>query len=145
MRNKNLIIVVVVLLLIIAVAATALLLPKDTPLPPEDTNLTAAGYVLITAGTDSRWFELPLEENSVTLRRTKDDGTEHINEICLTPDGAYMAMSTCDNQDCVEQGLVSLENKSERILQNLIVCLPNEVSIELYSREEMQAMLAAEK
>lgn len=143
MRKKNLIVLIIVLALIAAVAAAALLIPANTPAPPADTELTAAGYVYITAGQEGRWFELPEEESSITIRRTMEDGTEKINVIQFTPDSVCMHSSTCDNQDCVEQGIVSLTNKSERVLQNLIVCLPNEVSIELFSREEMAQMLEA--
>lgn len=141
MRKKNLLVLLIILVVIAAVAVVALLLPRETPAPPADTTLTAAGYVYITAGQEGRWFELPAEESTITLKRTAEDGTEKINVIALTPEGAYMHSSTCDNQDCVEQGVVTLTNKAQRVLQNLIVCLPNEVSIEVYSQAEMQQLL----
>lgn len=141
MHKKNLLVLLIILAVIAAVAVVALMLPKETPAPPADAALDAAGYVYITAGQEGRWFELPAEESTITLKRTTEDGAEKINVIALTPEGAYMHSSTCDNQDCVEQGVVTLTNKTQRVLQNLIVCLPNEVSIEVYSQAEMQQLL----
>lgn len=66
---------------------------------------------------------------------------DHVNVVEVTEDSIRMAESTCDNQDCVRQGVVSLENRERRILQNTIVCLPNDVVLELYSYEEMMSMI----
>ena len=43
----------------------------------------------------------------------------------------YMADSTCENQDCVDQGTMTEENVDTRPMRNWIVCLPNGISIEL--------------
>ena len=145
MRNKNLLVILLIVIVIAVAAAAALIIPRVLPQTlPEDSLLTAKGYVYISAGGEGRWFELPEEESPLTLRRTKADGTVLENTVHLTPEGVYMASSTCDNQDCVEQGLVTLENMDTRVLRNLIVCLPNEVGIELYSAGELQSMLDAE-
>ena len=147
MRNKNLLIILILALVVVAVAAVAILMPKETPTPPPsesiEAELTAPGYVFINAGNEGRWFQLPENEDTITLRRTMEDGTEMVNEIKLTNNSMWMASSTCDNQDCVDQGVVSFENKDDRILMNFIICLPNQVSIELYTRDEMAALLAA--
>ena len=66
---------------------------------------------------------------------------EHINVIEVTEDSVCMAESTCDNQDCIYQGTVTLENKNERVLQHMILCLPNEVILELYTYEELQQLM----
>lgn len=66
---------------------------------------------------------------------------EHVNVVEVTEDSVKMAESTCDNQDCVEQGTVTLENRSKRVLQNMIICLPNDVALELYTYEEMLAVV----
>lgn len=137
MRNKNLVIILAAVALAAAAAAAALLIPRSPATQPDAAG--AAGYVYITAGQEGRWFELPKEETSLTLRRTAEDGSEIVNVVTLTPDGAYMASSTCENQDCVNQGRVTLENKATRVLTNLILCLPNEVVIELYAPEEVEA------
>ena len=61
--------------------------------------------------------------------------------IEVTPTSVKMYESTCANQDCVRQGTVSLENYKQRVLQNMIICLPNEVMLELYTAEELAALL----
>ena len=59
----------------------------------------------------------------------------------MTADSICMHSSSCDNQDCVEQGVVSLENRSKRVLQNMVICLPNQVTLELYTAEEITQLL----
>jgi len=133
--------------LVLAVLAAALVLyvyQQFAPAMPDTAPVTegekteAAGYVYITAGQEGRWYALPVDEEAV-LRLERGD---MVNEIKLIPDGVYMHASTCDNQDCVMQGTITLENKDERILGNFIVCLPHQVAIELYSRDEVMASQA---
>lgn len=66
---------------------------------------------------------------------------EYVNVIEVTETSICMAESSCDNQDCVYQGVVDLDNKGDRVLQNMIICLPNEVMLELYTYEELQVAL----
>ena len=40
------------------------------------------------------------------------------------------------------QGEVTLENKDQRVLQHMVLCLPHDVIVELYSTEELNEMLA---
>ena len=37
----------------------------------------------------------------------------------------------------MDQGEVSLSNREERLLGNMIICLPNQVTLQLYSRDEL--------
>ena len=137
MKKKDLIVIAAGLCVALAVCgAVALLLPERQA----DVTGSAAGYVYIQAGNEGRWFELPDSPQELTVKRTLADGTEAVNTIAFTQEGVHMASSTCLNQDCVEQGEATLANKTERALRNLIVCLPNEVSIELYSAEEIAQM-----
>lgn len=107
-------------------------LPPATPVP-------ARGYVCVTVGTSSRWFALPeAEDLSFTISQTQGEEKQE-NVIHLTQDGVYMESSTCENQDCVHQGAVTLENKDTRLLANMIICLPHQVSIELYTPDELLA------
>lgn len=55
----------------------------------------------------------------------------HSNEVTLTKEAVYMSNSSCDNQDCVHQGQITLENYQSRPLGEWIICLPNQVTIEL--------------
>lgn len=60
-----------------------------------------------------------------------NQGNGVTNEITLTGDSVYMSHSSCDNQDCVQQGDITLENLETRVLMNWVICLPNGVTIEL--------------
>ena len=55
-----------------------------------------------------------------------------------------MEDSTCEGHDCVEQGEVTFDNIGTRILGRYILCLPNQVSLELYSTEELLALMGAQ-
>ncbi len=78
---------------------------------------------------------LPLVgEGSFTLRQ--DETTT--NTVYITPDSVRMEHSSCDNQDCVEQGTVTLDNIKTRVLSNMIICLPNEVVLELHTPETLK-------
>jgi len=120
--------------------------PEATNVPeasavPEATPAPAAGYVRVTAGNEARWFALPEEEPyNITIKQKGADGAEHVNVIHFTPQGVSMESSTCDNQDCVEQGEATLQNKDVRVLANWIICLPNQVSIELFTPEEVRQL-----
>lgn len=53
------------------------------------------------------------------------------NIIVVTEEGVFMESSTCENQVCVDQGVIRYENRGSFIGANWIICLPNKVSIEL--------------
>lgn len=106
----------------------------------------AKGYVLVSTATRMGWLPLPEEgEISYPLRQVLPDGTEAVNVIHLTPDGVYMEDSTCEGHDCVQQGEVTLENRDERILSNMIICLPNQVFLQLFTPEELLSMTQADQ
>lgn len=95
-------------------------------------------YLLATIG-GIMYEPIPLLEEadySITQQAT---GLENV--IHVTPDSITMASSNCDNQDCVQQGTVTLENRDTRILQNMIICLPNGVTLELLTPEEVAEIL----
>ena len=113
--------------------------PTDSPKP-------AKGYVLVTTATQSGWLPLPEEgEVSYPLRQLLPNGTEAVNTIHLTPEGVYMEDSTCEGHDCVQQGEVTLDNRAERILGNMIICLPNQVTLQLYTPEELLEMVKGQQ
>lgn len=104
-----------------------------------------AAYVLVTATTMSGWLPLPTEgEQSFPLTGALPDGTVTLNVIHLTPEGMWMEDANCANHDCMDQGEVTLENRYERILGNMIICLPNQVVLELYSAEEYAAIMGGQ-
>ena len=141
LRRMLLILLLIPALLLCAVAAAG------DEATPEDDGLDAAprpakAYVLVTTATQAGFLPLPEEgEASYPIRQVLPDGTLAENVIHLTPEGVYMESSTCANHDCIEQGLVTLENRNERILSNMIVCLPNQVTLQLYTPEEVEAMM----
>ena len=118
----------------------------DAPLLRADESggeLTAAAYVLCTLPSGGQYGIIPLPaegEVSYPIRQTFVDGTQTENILRLTPEGFYMESSTCKNQNCVQQGIVTLENRDERVLQNCVICLPNQVMAELYTAEEIAEM-----
>lgn len=103
----------------------------------ENGEKLAAGYVLVSSPTVTVWLPLPEKEDYVYPLKQVIAGGETLNMIHLTPDGVYMESSTCENQNCVEEGVVTLENRDSRILGNMIICLPNQVTLELYSAGEL--------
>jgi len=60
---------------------------------------------------------------------TQETGEKNI--LHLTPDGFYMAYSTCHNQLCIQQGKVTLDNYYSRSLGTHVLCLPHRVDVEL--------------
>ncbi len=130
--KKNLIVIVIVLVLIAAAAVTAIVMRK--PLAPV-TEETKAYLVIEVAG--EMYEPIPLEEDG---RYTITRG-DMVNEVAVTKDSVTMHASTCENQDCVLQGTVSLQNRNDRVLQNMILCLPNEVILSLYTEEEVTELL----
>ena len=67
------------------------------------------------------------EEQDMTV----DQGGGVVNVIHLLPDGFYMASSTCDNQLCVSEGTVTVDNYQRRILGASVLCLPHHLDLEL--------------
>ena len=99
-------------------------------------SLNADAYLVVSVA-GMMYEPIPLvEEGRYSIRRG-----DLVNVIEVTPTSIKMHESSCDNQDCVEQGTVSLENYKQRVLQNMIICLPNEVVLELYTTEELAQLM----
>ena len=109
-----------------------------TPAPLSGSEVRA--YLVITVD-NTTYSPLPLrQEGNYTIRQ---EGGAKVNVIHVTPDSVTMASSTCDNQLCVGEGTVTLDNKDTRILGGYIICLPNKVTLELYSAEEINNLSSA--
>ena len=103
---------------------------------PDATETPAVNAYLVVSVQGMMYEPLPLSgEGSFTIKQ--DENTT--NTVHVTPDSVWMEHSTCDNQDCVDQGTVSLANMSTRVLSNMIICLPNQVVLELYTPETLQS------
>lgn len=115
--------------LLVAVAGTMLLFFNPRGKAPA---ANAATYLRVQVGKETTQV-IPLnEKKQVTVEQ--EDGK--INVIQADQDAAYMLSSTCKNQQCIHQGVVSLANRDSRALYNQIICLPNQVILELLTQEE---------
>ena len=102
------------------------------PMPPKKAE-TVRGYVVLTVGGRQYGDPIPMDRDKViTIRQS--DGKE--NKVHITPEKVYMEHSTCENQDCVGQGDVHVDTYKNRILGTYIICLPNNVSIEMVPVED---------
>ena len=129
-----------------AIAALPLSETDQEPLPddaqasqqPQDSQHSAATlapadcYLLVTIG-DVVFEPYPmLTETDLPI--TQVDG--QTNTVHISPTGFYMAHASCANQECVHQGEVTLTNRDYRLLGNQVICLPNQVMLQLLSPEE---------
>ena len=104
---------VIMALLVVSVAAYFLLPSGGSP----------AGYVRIYVGGELYQTVELGEEQVIRIER---DGK--VNEVEVNASGVRMLNSTCENQTCVEQQWLTVENAQ---YSNWIICLPNQVAVEL--------------
>ena len=97
----------------------------------------AESYLIVNTNS-STYSPIPLTEDN-SFRITQQDGSENV--IHIGENSFYMESSNCENQNCVEQGEVTLENREKRLLFNMVICLPHNLSLELLSREEAETWL----
>lgn len=97
----------------------------------------ADSYLLLTT-SQNVYSPIPLAGDDA-FRITQADGSENV--IHIGKDSFYMESSNCDNQNCVNEGEVTLENRRTRILYNMVVCLPHQLSLELLTPDEAEAVL----
>ncbi len=118
----------------------------DTDLYPANVRDAAGKYFaenqadafLLIRSKQSASVPIPLNEDySFTIRQ--QDGSENVIHVGMN--SFYMESSNCDNQNCVEEGTVTLENMNSRILFNMILCLPHELSLEMLTPAEAEQTL----
>ena len=118
LTKRNLLIVAALLL-----AALGLILYGSL----SQSGKVAAGTVRIIVN-NQLYAEEPLgRERDVVI--DQPDGRRNV--VHITENGFYMKESTCKNHDCIGQGTVTTDNYSRRALQNQVICLPNQVILEL--------------
>lgn len=122
-KKKDIIIIGAVVLVIVIAAVVVLLTGSGG-----GTKAHLAIYV-----GDMLYREVELDEEKTV---TVNQGQGVINKVHVTKNGFYMESSSCDNQDCVHQGEVTLDNYEDRVLMNWIVCLPNQVTLELVVEDD---------
>ena len=97
------------------------------PMPVPQTE-EVKGHVIITVGGRQYGDPIPMDRDKIiTIRQENGE----INKIRITPVSVDMEYSTCENQDCIGEGTITLDNYNERILGTWIICLPNQVTIEM--------------
>ena len=149
MKNPNVRILLIAAVLIVLAAAAGLFfshgggLSASDALPPDGStriepaapaaNADTQAYLRIQVG-GTTWPDIPLTDGGVYTVTQPEKGA--VNVIHTTATGAVMHSSTCKNQHCVQQGEVSLANRETRVMGSLIVCLPNEVLLELLTPQE---------
>ena len=97
------------------------------PMPPKKAEVVR-GHVVLTVGGRQYGDPIPMDRDKIITLRQEDG---KINKVHITPEKVYMESSTCENQDCVQQGEVHVDTYKKRILGTYVICLPNNVSIEM--------------
>ena len=101
------------------------------PMPPKKAE-TVRGYVVLTVGGRQYGDPIPMDRDKIITLRQEDG---KVNKVHITAEKVYMESSSCENQDCVGQGEVHIDTYMDRILSTYIICLPNNVSIEMVPAE----------
>ncbi len=114
--------------------ATGTDLATTTDLDEEEVE----AYLLVAVG-EIIYQPIPLTGEKDYTLTNKLTGAE--NRIHVTHDSIVMSESNCDGQDCLDQGEVTLSNRSERLLGNMIICLPHNITLELLTPAEAEAVI----
>ena len=144
LKNRNVLLLaglLVIIILVLIASRWIVSAPDMLPQLPEEAAEIPLGYIRAQANGESRWIALPTDEKELYITVTRQDDPGVTNTLRLMKNGFAMDSSTCDNQDCVMQGEVTLENKDQRVLKNAVLCLPHDVIVELYSTAELNALL----
>lgn len=132
LNKRNLIVLAAVVLAIAVGGVFTLIRHLQLADVPED----ATAYLVISVA-GQMYNPIKLEgEETYSIKRGDME-----NVVAVTKDSITMHSSSCDNQDCVQQGTVTLKNRAKRVLQNMVICLPNEVILELYTQEEVAGLM----
>ena len=130
MCNPNVRILIIAAALIVIVAAAGLISYRSIS-PAAPAQDAPQAYLRVQVGSEIR----PLSPLADGGEYVVDQGSGVVNVIHTTATSVVMHSSTCDNQSCIEQGVVTLDNMQNRVLGGLIICLPNEVILELVPPE----------
>lgn len=122
MKKRDVLIVAIVLL----VAAAGMLAVKYL------TPNKAANHAKIYVGSYV-YKEVSLDEDQVI---EINQGNDIVNHVEVKDGAIYMADSSCPDQQCVYQGEITMDNYEQRALRNWVVCLPNQVTVELVLEDE---------
>ena len=102
------------------------------PMMPTQTE-KVRGHVVITVAGRQYGDPIPMDRDKIITVKQENGA---INRIHITPEYVEMESSTCENQDCIGEGEVNVNTYKDRILSTYIICLPNQVTIEMVPADE---------
>lgn len=102
------------------------------PIMPKQTE-KVRGHVVITVAGRQYGDPIPMDRDKIITVKQENGA---INRIHITPEYVEMESSTCENQDCIGEGEVNVNTYKDRILSTYIICLPNQVTIEMVPADE---------
>ena len=102
------------------------------PMMPKQTE-KVRGHVVITVAGRQYGDPIPMDRDKIITVKQENGA---INRIHITPEYVVMESSTCENQDCIGEGEVNVNTYKDRILSTYIICLPNQVTIEMVPADE---------
>lgn len=111
---------------------------RATDAAAEPTLPPAQAYMIVYVGT-GMYEPIPLRGSARFTVKT--NGGANVNTIEVNETSVWMAESTCPTQDCVNQGVVSLENKDTRILGDCIYCMAHNVTLQLIDAEQYAQLM----
>ena len=97
------------------------------------------GHVVITVAGRQYGDPIPMDRDKIITVKQENGA---INRIHITPEYVEMESSTCENQDIKLpidiriEGEVNVNTYKDRILSTYIICLPNQVTIEMVPADE---------
>ena len=102
------------------------------PMMPKQTE-KVRGHVVITVAGRQYGDPIPMDRDKIITVKQENGA---VNRIHITPEYVEMESSTCENQDCIGEGEVNVNTYKDRILSTYIICLPNQVTIEMVPADE---------
>lgn len=102
------------------------------PMMPKQTEKVRS-HVVITVAGRQYGDPIPMDRDKIITVKQENGA---INRIHITPEYVEMESSTCENQDCIGEGEVNVNTYKDRILSTYIICLPNQVTIEMVPADE---------
>lgn len=98
-------------------------------------RLPAESYLRVTVGKNV-YEPLPLDRD-FELKVTQ--GEDQYNLAKVEQGVIHMMSASCPKHECIMQGALSLENRDLRAMQSSIICLPNQVVLELLDEKQARA------
>lgn len=97
----------------------------------------APGYILVRGEKITGFLALPTEGvKTQAIVQHGADGSEWRNVIRMTPEGFRVTEADCEGHDCILEGEVTLSNMRDRLLWNMVICAPHQLTLSLCTPAE---------